>query len=256
MPSTDPQVTQRDIARLIAGMDDAIARAEEQSAAFTTAVRTARLVLVKARDSSATSADVTMMGAAAQQAGRASAAPGEPGQALDEWKECRATVDRCDKLLVDLRKTGFSFITAVVGASSFLFVVDPSKAFLIDQAKATLMWMLALLIVVLYWIDLAHQTLLQAAVDRAGTLEDALQFKLTREIGKRFVSVQPFALGFTIYVFLLAATSLIFYESLLPSSSERHVVTSAAGLGFVSICLLAWVGHPKTRPVATRYSRA
>lgn len=247
MPSTDPQVTQRDIARLIAGMDDAIARAEEQSAAFTTAVRTARLVLVKARDSSAASA------------GPAAAAPGEPGQALDEWKECRATVDRCDKLLVDLRKTGFGFVTAVVGASSFLFVADPSKGIPADQAKAALMCMLVLLIVVLYWIDLAHQTLLQAAVDRAGKLEDVLQFELTKEIGKRFVSVKPFALGLTIYMFLLAATSLIFYQSLPPSSSGSHVVTSAAGIGLVSICLLAGiasVGHYKTRPVATRYSRA
>src|SRR6516164_6023595 len=36
------------------------------------------------------------------------------GSSIDEWKECRTTIDRFDKILVDLRKTGFGFITAVV----------------------------------------------------------------------------------------------------------------------------------------------
>ena len=46
---------------------------------------------------------------------------GTIGSSVDEWKECRATIDRCDKILVDLRKTGFGFVTAVVGAATFLF---------------------------------------------------------------------------------------------------------------------------------------
>jgi len=35
------------------------------------------------------------------------------GSLVDEWKECRATIDRCDKILVDLRKTGFGLVTAI-----------------------------------------------------------------------------------------------------------------------------------------------
>jgi hypothetical protein len=42
------------------------------------------------------------------------------GDPKDEWKECRTSIDRFDKLLVDLRKTGFGFITAIVGAAALL----------------------------------------------------------------------------------------------------------------------------------------
>ena len=46
----------------------------------------------------------------------------------DEWKECRITIDRFDKLLVDLRKTGTGFITALIGASAlFLPKTLPPK---------------------------------------------------------------------------------------------------------------------------------
>jgi hypothetical protein len=50
------------------------------------------------------------------------AIPPQPheSKSLDEWKECRTTIDRCDKLLVDLRKTGFGFVTAVVALYSLL----------------------------------------------------------------------------------------------------------------------------------------
>src|SRR6516225_8736097 len=40
------------------------------------------------------------------------AVTGQDSSVLDEWKECRLTIDRFDKILVDLRKVGFSFITA------------------------------------------------------------------------------------------------------------------------------------------------
>jgi hypothetical protein len=32
---------------------------------------------------------------------------------FEEWKECRFSIDRFDRLLVDLRKTGFGFVTAL-----------------------------------------------------------------------------------------------------------------------------------------------
>jgi hypothetical protein len=46
--------------------------------------------------------------------------PGSDG-VKDEWKECRATIGRFDGLLVDLRKTGFGFVTAIVSGPTFLF---------------------------------------------------------------------------------------------------------------------------------------
>jgi hypothetical protein len=38
----------------------------------------------------------------------------------DEWKACRKYIDKFDKLLIDLRKYGFSFVTGLMTAGSFL----------------------------------------------------------------------------------------------------------------------------------------
>jgi hypothetical protein len=84
--------------------------------------------------------------------------------ALDEWKECRNTIDRCDKLLVDLRKTGFGFITAVVGAAAYVFTRPDHAGSLL---KSYLLCSLVVLILVLYLIDVAHQSWLLLAVKRA-----------------------------------------------------------------------------------------
>jgi hypothetical protein len=156
------------------------------------------------------------------------------GTTVDEWKECRATIDRCDKILVDLRKTGFGFVTAIVGAATFLF--KDTNDF---GPKASLAVMLVLLIVTLYLIDLAHQTWLSVAVKRAETLEGRLNFELTGNIGKEFAAARAVFLGFILYFILLAATSAIFWFS-VPAAEGRfsgHHVTiyGAFGVGLTAM---------------------
>jgi hypothetical protein len=171
------------------------------------------------------------------------------GNASDEWKECRATIDRCDKLLVDLRKTGFGFVTAIVGAATFLFAKeDPGgggvAATAILNAKAAIFCMLALLIVVLYWIDLSHQTLLGVAVERAQWLEDnVLAFKLTGDISRGFVAAQAVGLGFFIYLMLLFAAAAIFWFSVSDKANLQRTVFEIAfvlGLATMTAGLLTW----------------
>ncbi|HEX9413988.1 MAG TPA: hypothetical protein VF916_10840, partial [Ktedonobacterales bacterium] len=41
------------------------------------------------------------------------------GQLLKEWAECRATIGRLDTILEDLRKIGFSLVTALLTANAF-----------------------------------------------------------------------------------------------------------------------------------------
>lgn len=160
------------------------------------------------------------------------------GSPLDEWKECRNTIDRCDKLLVDIRKTGFGFITAVVGAATFVFSVTTHFA---NLAKSWLLCMLVVLIIVLYAIDLAHQTWLNQAVDRAKTLErGALQFQLTQNIAREFAASQSISLGVALYVLLLVSACLIFQVS-IPLSDEsalsaaRVNIYSALAIGLFAI---------------------
>ena len=46
--------------------------------------------------------------------------PFPTGGDLTEWKKCRATIGRLDGTIADLRKYGFSLVTVLITASSFL----------------------------------------------------------------------------------------------------------------------------------------
>ncbi|MBR0717280.1 hypothetical protein [Bradyrhizobium liaoningense] len=160
------------------------------------------------------------------------------GSPLDEWKECRNTIDRCDKLLVDIRKTGFGFITAVVGAATFVFSVTTHSA---NLTKSWLLCMLVILIIVLYAIDLAHQTWLNQAVERAKTLERGpLQFQLTQNIAREFAASQSISLGVALYVLLLVSACIIFQVSIplseeSPFSAARVNIYGALATGLFAI---------------------
>jgi hypothetical protein len=88
-----------------------------------------------------------------------------------EWAECRATIARLDTILVDLRKVGFSFITALLTASSFLSLVDPKSAAAPTPMRAAAFIAIMVLIALLFAVDSYYQILLSGAVERALDLE-------------------------------------------------------------------------------------
>jgi hypothetical protein len=88
-----------------------------------------------------------------------------------EWSECRSTIARLDAILVDLRKVGFSFITALLTASSFLSLVDPKSAAAPTPMRAAAFIAIMVLIAALFAIDSYYQILLSGAVERALDLE-------------------------------------------------------------------------------------
>ena len=162
--------------------------------------------------------------------------------ALDEWKECRSTIDRCDKLLVDLRKTGFGFITAVVGAAAYVLSKPDHPGSLL---KSYLLCSLVVLILVLYLVDLAHQSWLGIAVKRAQTLEGRLNFELTQLISAQFAASRATSLGVTLYMLLLLVSCLIFWAS-IPFDVEgfytaaRSNIYGALALGAYVIITAPW----------------
>jgi hypothetical protein len=171
----------------------------------------------------------------------AAAAVASTAGALDEWKECRNTIDRCDKLLVDLRKTGFGFITAVVGAAAYIFA-KPDHAGSI--MKSELFCSLVVLIVMLYLIDLAHQSWLVLAVKRAEVLEKRLNFALTQTISQQFAASRAEGLGTALYLLLLFSSCAIFWTS-IPSaedyySAPRSNIYGALAVGFYVIVTAPW----------------
>jgi hypothetical protein len=92
-----------------------------------------------------------------------------------EWAECRTTIGRLDSILVDLRKTGFSFITALLGAGSFLSFLglktSTSGTLVPIEARTAIFLVTMVLIAALFWLDTYYETLLSGAVERCLDLE-------------------------------------------------------------------------------------
>jgi hypothetical protein len=84
----------------------------------------------------------------------------------EEWKICRETADKFDGILVDLRKYGFSILTGLTTAGSFLGFSTPAAHIQIGVIIVTMA-----LIMVLYWLDIYYQSLLFGASFRARFLE-------------------------------------------------------------------------------------
>ena len=92
-----------------------------------------------------------------------------------EWAECRAIIGRLDLLLVDLRKTGFAFITALLTASAFLSLLgvpgSQTGSATPIQARGIAFMAIMVLIAALFAVDNYYEVLLNAAVERALDLE-------------------------------------------------------------------------------------
>jgi hypothetical protein len=131
----------------------------------------------------------------------------------DEWKECRATIGRFDTILVDLRKVGFSFVTAIVSGATFFFVQDPTKH-VSESAKFATFSFILVLVLVLYVVDRIHQVWLQDAVTRAQTLENLFGYELTKSLSKSVSQTQAIGVGIVIYLVLIAITYVAFSVSI------------------------------------------
>jgi hypothetical protein len=87
---------------------------------------------------------------------------------LEEWKECRSTVARFDKSLVEIRKYGFTLVTGLLTANSYLFVkVDE----LTPMQMMGISLIMIFLIIGLFVLDRYYLVLVRAAVKRAKYIE-------------------------------------------------------------------------------------
>lgn len=84
----------------------------------------------------------------------------------EEWKSCLSATDKFDKILVDLRKYGFTLLTGLTTGGSFLGFSDPAQTLQIGVIIVTM-----ILVDILYWVDVYYQNLLYGAVMRTRFLE-------------------------------------------------------------------------------------
>lgn len=169
----------------------------------------------------------------------------EPGKALDEWKECRSTIGRFDSILVDLRKTGFGFITTIIGISAYLFgsvaqqggntvpTADP-------LAKLAVYAAITLLILMLFMIDRAHNIWLRKAVERASDLEVKLQYSLTKDLSGQISIGSARWIALSLYLLVIGIVGFFFWAVIgetpeLLGVKLRYLVLAVTGLSWVGI---------------------
>jgi hypothetical protein len=84
----------------------------------------------------------------------------------EEWVKAREATDKFDGNLFDLRKYGFSILTGLITAGSFLGFSEPTQFIQVGVIIVTMV-----LVLMLYWLDVYYQSLLYGAVFRTRFLE-------------------------------------------------------------------------------------
>jgi hypothetical protein len=141
------------------------------------------------------------------------------GLGFRDWQECRTTIGRLDTIQEDLRKVGFSIITSLLTASTFLNVLGVSTAagvtFSSPSVRPAIFIAVMVLIAALFSLDTCYQVLLSGAAERALDLE----IQMTPRVRiTRYLSINAPASGIS---YIILALYFVF-------------LATAAGLGFVA----------------------
>ena len=118
------------------------------------------------------------------------AAPSSPADSdhdihVKEWEKAREVLASFDNNLHDLRKYGFSFITAILAADGILLASKPGDSATAIQ-KVAVCGVTLFLILALHLIDRNYQVFQEAAATRALVLERKLNIELTEIISERY----------------------------------------------------------------------
>jgi hypothetical protein len=132
---------------------------------------------------------------------------------LEEWKEARAVLARFDEDLHDLRKFGFSFITALLSLESFLLpsnVITGSNGLpLADDVKTAVLLVTLVLVFGVQVLDRNYQVYEEAAATRAIVIERKLNLELTDDISVRYAAGQvKWGVNLLYWLFIAALSGL------------------------------------------------
>lgn len=172
-------------------------------------------------------------------------------KALDEWKECRTSIDRFDKLIADVRKYGFTLITGLLTAGAFAFVKLDSVS-VPDAVRVGASVVLMVLVFGLFTVDRSLEVFLRAAVMRARQLEGALDLRLTGMISSVAEGARTSTWATWLYTLFMLSAVVPWLVSTSPWRSPIDIAISPGppraitiiGLGFTA---LVWVYHYRTR---------
>jgi hypothetical protein len=161
------------------------------------------------------------------------------GQLLKEWAECRATIGRLDTILEDLRKIGFSLVTALLTANAFFGFSTPSAA-----ARVAISSAIMVLIAALFSLDTYYEALHSGAVERALDLESypESRIRITRYISTNALKTKAVFLTLGLYLGLLVtASGLGVLAGASANSSGAAAAVVIVGVILLLYMLLYWM---------------
>jgi len=166
--------------------------------------------------------------------------PGSEDRALDEWKEARSVIARFENNLHDLRKYGFTFVTALLAADGLLSqggntVVPPG-------VKAGVLVTTMGLIVTLKLLDTHYGLFQKAASIRGRLLEDRLNLDITSDLSMFYELEHWRAYVQALYYGFVGLTVLVGFAIL---ESDRRLVALTLVAGAASGLLINFVSKEK-----------
>jgi hypothetical protein len=143
---------------------------------------------------------------------------------LEEWKESRAVLARFDNNLHDIRKYGFTFITALLAAQAILI---PSEVFqsveeagIDDQTKLGVFLATLILINCLGIFDRVYNQFQSAAKTRATIIERMLNLELTESISDLYKIGRIGPYSFFFILLLLEIALMVLAYSVLSNNLD------------------------------------
>lgn len=162
---------------------------------------------------------------------------GGEGTAQKEWSECRTAIGHFDQLLEDLRKFGFTLITGLLAAGSFIGYGSGHPAAGVGAFIAVMC-----LIGALFGVDLYYAVMQSGAVERALDLEVAHTLQVTRYISYYAIKAKSEQVILAFYLFLLVIACALAVVSAAASGSHAMalvVLTLLIGI----VLLVAMFGY-------------
>jgi hypothetical protein len=165
--------------------------------------------------------------------------------AVKEWQTARDVLQKFDDRIADLRKYGFSFVTALLTAQSLLVplvVKDTGVTGVPDMVKFGVIAVTLLLVVTLRLLEKNYQLFQAAAAVRALILERRLNLELTETISQRYKDDHVALSVIGVYIGFAVGVGAVGGFILLPNYVLITYLIVLTALMIVALCGINYFG--------------
>ncbi len=151
--------------------------------------------------------------------------------AFDEWKEARHVIEKFDDRQHDLRKYGFTFLSALIAADSLTKLFSGVD----DRIRIAVISVTLLLTVALRILDKSYSLFMEAASVRAKVLEVKLNLELTEGISYRYQKDKFYLYSLMVYESFAIVSGLVGMLIMYPNFLLCVIVGVLVGISVIVI---------------------